>query len=64
VLGIFGVVKYQDNAFNGDDIEFRRKSQIRLPLPWRMPVLCGEIRELKDKLSAEKLYLEDEIRSE
>jgi len=45
------------------DCAFLSRSQIRLPLPWRMHVVC-EIRELQDQLSKEKLYLEDEIRTE
>jgi formate hydrogenlyase transcriptional activator len=63
VLGIFGVVKYQDNAFAGD-IEFLTQIANQVAIAVENALAFGEIRELKDKLAQEKLYLEDEIRSE
>jgi formate hydrogenlyase transcriptional activator len=64
VLGIFGVVKYQDNAFTGDDIEFLSQIGNQVAIAVENACAFGEIRELKDQLSKEKLYLEDEIRTE
>jgi formate hydrogenlyase transcriptional activator len=64
VLGTFGVVKYQDNAFNGDDIEFLSQIGNQVAIAVENACAFGEIRELKDQLSKEKLYLEDEIRTE
>jgi formate hydrogenlyase transcriptional activator len=64
VLGIFGVVKYQDNAFNSDDIEFLTQIANQVAIAVENASAFGQIRELKDKLAQEKLYLEDEIRSE
>jgi formate hydrogenlyase transcriptional activator len=64
VLGIFGVVKYQDNAFTRDDIEFLTQIANQVAIAVENACAFGEIRELKDKLAQEKLYLEDEIRSE
>jgi len=64
VLGIFGVVKYQDNAFNSDDIEFLTQIANQVAIAVENACAFGEIRELKEKLAQEKLYLEDEIRSE
>jgi len=64
VLGIFGVVKYQDNAFNSDDIEFLTQIANQVAIAVENALAFGQIRELKDKLAQEKLYLEDEIRSE
>jgi formate hydrogenlyase transcriptional activator len=64
VLGIFGVVKYQDNAFTGDDIEFLSQIGNQVAIAVENALAFGQIRELKDKLAQEKLYLEDEIRSE
>jgi formate hydrogenlyase transcriptional activator len=64
VLGIFGVVKYQDNAYTGDDIEFLTQIANQVAIAVENALAFGEIRELKDKLAQEKLYLEDEIRSE
>src|SRR5260370_21339201 len=64
VLGIFGVVKYQDNAFAGDDIEFLTQIANQVAIAVDNALAFGQIRELKDQLSKEKLYLEDEIRTE
>jgi len=64
VLGIFGVIKYQDNAFAGDDIKFLAQIANQVAIAVENALAFGEIRELKDKLAQEKLYLEDEIRSE
>jgi formate hydrogenlyase transcriptional activator len=64
VLGVFGVIKYQDNAFTGDDIKFLAQIANQVAIAVENALAFGEIRELKDKLAQEKLYLEDEIRSE
>src|SRR4029077_14071573 len=64
VLGIFGVVKYQDDAFTGDDIEFLSQIGNQVAIAVENALAFGQIRELKDQLSKEKLYLEDEIRTE
>ncbi|HEY1476528.1 MAG TPA: sigma 54-interacting transcriptional regulator [Chthoniobacterales bacterium] len=64
VLGLLGVVKYQDNAFAGDDIEFLTQIAKQIAIAVENAVVHGEIRHLKDQLSKEKLYLEDEIRAE
>ena len=64
VLGTFGVLKYQDNAFSGDDIEFLTQIASQVAIAVENALAFGEIRELKDKLAQEKLYFEDEIRSE
>src|ERR1700693_5426452 len=63
VLGTFGVVKYQDNAFTGD-IEFLSQIANQVAIAVENACAFGQIQELKDQLSKEKLYLEDEIRSE
>jgi len=64
VLGTFGVVKYQDNAFTGDDVDFLAQIGNQIAIAVENVCAFGEIRELKDKLAQEKLYLEDEIRTE
>jgi formate hydrogenlyase transcriptional activator len=63
VLGTFGVVKYQDNAFAGD-IEFLSQIGNQVAIAVENALAFGQIRDLKDQLSKEKLYLEDEIRTE
>jgi formate hydrogenlyase transcriptional activator len=64
VLGLLGVLKYQDNAFAADDIEFLTQIANQVAIAVENAVAYGEIRDLKDQLSKEKLYLEDEIRAE
>jgi len=64
VLGIFGVIKYEDNAFAGDDIEFLSQIGNQVAIAVENALAFGEIRELRDQLAKEKLYLEDEIRTE
>src|SRR6266851_1229890 len=56
VLGTFGVVKYQDNAFTGD-IEFLTQIANQVAIAVENALAFGQIRELKDQLSKEKLYL-------
>jgi formate hydrogenlyase transcriptional activator len=63
VLGTFGAVKYQDNAFSGD-IEFLTQIANQVAIAVENALAFGEVRELRDQLAKEKLYLEDEIRSE
>jgi formate hydrogenlyase transcriptional activator len=63
VLGTFGVVKYQENAFAGD-CAFLSQIANQVAIAVENACAFGEIRELKDQLSKEKLYLEDEIRTE
>jgi len=63
VLGTFGVIKYEDNAFVGD-IEFLTQIGNQIAIAVENALAFGEIRELRDQLSKEKLYLEDEIRTE
>src|SRR5467141_4167330 len=63
VLGTFGVVKYQDNAFTGD-IAFLSQIANQVAIAVENALAFGKIRELQDQLSKEKLYLEDEIRTE
>jgi len=64
VLGTFGVVKYQDAAFTSDDFEFLTQIANQVAIAVENALAFGQIRELKDQLSKEKLYLEDEIRTE
>jgi formate hydrogenlyase transcriptional activator len=64
VLGVFGVVKYQDSTFTGDDIAFLTQIGNQVAIAVENALAFGQIRELKDQLSKEKLYLEDEIRTE
>jgi formate hydrogenlyase transcriptional activator len=53
----------KDNAFAGD-IEFLTQIGNQVAIAVENACAFGKIRELKDQLSKEKLYLEDEIRTE
>jgi formate hydrogenlyase transcriptional activator len=64
VLGTFGVVKYQDAAFSGDDFKFLSQIGNQIAIAVENACAFGQIRELRDQLSKEKLYFEDEIRTE
>jgi len=43
VLGTFGVVKYQENAFTGD-VEFLTQIANQVCMPWRMHLPLGDSR--------------------
>jgi formate hydrogenlyase transcriptional activator len=64
VLGTFGVVKYQDSAFSSHDIKFLSQIGNQVAIAVENALAFAQIRGLRDQLSKEKLYLEDEIRSE
>jgi formate hydrogenlyase transcriptional activator len=64
VLGLFGVVQYQDNAFTGDDIEFLTQVANQVAIAVENALAYAQITALKNQLAQEKLYLQDEIRDE
>jgi formate hydrogenlyase transcriptional activator len=64
VLGVLGLGKRRENAFTQDDVEFLTRVASQVAIAVENALAYGQIAELKDKLAQEKLYLEDEIRSE
>jgi formate hydrogenlyase transcriptional activator len=64
VLGVLGLGKRRENAFTQDDVEFLSRVASQVAIAVENALAYGQIAELKDKLAQEKLYLEDEIRSE
>src|SRR5207253_8790846 len=56
--------RVRDDAFTEDDIHFLGQIANQIALAVENALAFREIRELKDQLSREKLYLEDEIRAE
>jgi formate hydrogenlyase transcriptional activator len=64
VLGVLALGRIQENAFSQVDIDFLTQFVNQIALAVENAVAYREIRELKDQLSKEKLYLEDEIRTE
>ena len=63
-LGIFGLGRREENAFGEDDVEFLTVAAGQIAIAVENALAYREISELKDKLRQEKLYLEEEIRSE
>ena len=64
VLGVVGLARRGENAFNLDDTEFLAQVANQVAIAVDNALAYGQIAELKDQLAQEKLYLEDEIRSE
>jgi formate hydrogenlyase transcriptional activator len=64
VLGILGLGRLQENAFTPDDVEFLMQVANQVAIAVANALAYGQIAALKDQLAQEKLYLEDEIRSE
>ncbi len=64
VLGVLGLGRLQDGTFGQDDIGFLKQVAGQVAIAIENALAYGQIADLKDKLAQEKLYLEDEIRSE
>jgi formate hydrogenlyase transcriptional activator len=64
VLGVVGLARREENGFNQDDVDFLTQVANQVAIAVDNAVAYGQITELKDQLAQEKLYLEDEIRSE
>ncbi len=54
----------QPGAYDEEDVEFLRQVANQIAITMDNALAYGEIQELKDKLAQEKLYLQDEVRSE
>lgn len=63
-LGTLSVVSFREHAFSEDDAELLGNIGSQLAIAFENVLAYQEIATLKDKLNQEKLYLEDEIRSE
>jgi formate hydrogenlyase transcriptional activator len=64
VLGVLQLSRYTEQAFVQRDIDFARQIANQVAIAIENSSAHAEIKELKEQLSREKLYLEDEIRSE
>jgi formate hydrogenlyase transcriptional activator len=64
ILGVLCLVRLQKNAFTQSDIEFLSQIAGQVAIAIDNAFAYRQISELKDRLTQEKLYLEDEIRSE
>ena len=63
-LGVLSLGWRDENAFNAEDIEFLMRAAGQVAIAIENALAYREIADLKDKLAQEKLYLENEIRSE
>jgi formate hydrogenlyase transcriptional activator len=64
VLGTLSLVRTQPHPYSQDELAFMTGVCGQIALVLENALACQEISELKDKLAQEKLYLEEEIRSE
>jgi formate hydrogenlyase transcriptional activator len=63
-LGVLCLVRTERNAFNRLELEFLSQIAGQVAIAIDNAFAYRQITELKDKLTQEKLYLEDELRSE
>jgi formate hydrogenlyase transcriptional activator len=64
VLGVLSLGSVREHAFSDDDVEFLEQVGSQIAIAVENATAYRQIAELKDKLVQEKVYLEDEIRSE
>ena len=63
-LGTLSVVSLQEGAFSEDDADLLGRIGAQVAIAVENALAYREIADLKEKLNKEKLYLEDEIRTE
>ena len=63
-LGVLCLARKKENSFSEHDADFLTEVAGQVTIAIENALAYGEISELKDKLAQEKLYLEEEIRSE
>ena len=64
ILGLLGLGRREDRAFTEPDIHFLTQVANQIALAVENALAYREIQQLKDQLSQEKRYLEEEIRAE
>ena len=63
-LGTLTIARTTEGTYAPEDVEFLSQAAGQIAIAVENALAYGEIRELKEQLAKEKLYLEDEIRSE
>jgi formate hydrogenlyase transcriptional activator len=63
-LGLLWILRRAEASFTPEDVDFLSQASGPLAIAIENALAYQEISELKDKLAQEKLYLEEEIRSE
>jgi formate hydrogenlyase transcriptional activator len=64
VVGVLSLSSREEGAFRSDDLEFLRRASGQIAIAVENGLVHDELRELKQTLAREKVYLEDEIRHE
>jgi formate hydrogenlyase transcriptional activator len=63
-LGILSILRTTETPFSPEDVDFLSRASGQIAIAIENALAYHEISQLKDKLTQEKLYLEEEIRSE
>ena len=64
VVGFLGIMRTTEDSFTQEDVEFLTQASGQIAIAIENALAYREISDLKDKLAQEKLYLQEEIRSE
>ena len=64
MLGILALGKHEDTPYTRDEIDFLVQVSSQVAVAIENALVYRELRKLKDNFSEERVYLEDEIRSE
>jgi len=64
ILGTLGLRRRDDTAYTDDEVGFLLQVANQIAIAVENALAYGEIRTLKDKLAAERVYLRDEVRTE
>jgi formate hydrogenlyase transcriptional activator len=64
IHGVLNLARREENAFSPDEMRFLMQVANQIAIAVENALAYSQITELKDKLAQEKLYLEDEIRTE
>ena len=64
VLGTLGLRRHDETAYTDDEVGFLMQVANQIAIAVDNALAYGEIRSLKDKLAAERIYLRDEVRTD
>jgi formate hydrogenlyase transcriptional activator len=64
ILGFLSILRTTDTPFTSEDVDFLSRASGQIAIAIENALAYREISELKDKLAQEKVYLEEEFRSE
>jgi formate hydrogenlyase transcriptional activator len=63
-VGVLAIARTTDNSFTPEDVDFLREASGQIAIAIENCLAYREVSKLKERLSQEKLYLEQEIRGE